>query len=101
MLYIPSTCDGCGDSFSLTCALDCWVGGLVPQRHNEVRDAFDDLASLVYHHVGHEPVVHEASDANEDTLIADLCVCGVWQPQCYALFDICILDTDCFQDYRS
>ena len=63
---------------------------MITQRHKEVRDAFSDLAFLVYH----ESVVHEASDANNDTLIADLCVRGVWQPQCDAIFDICVLDTD-------
>ena len=94
LLCVPSTCDGCGDSFSLTHALDCWVGRLVTQRHNEGKDVFGDLASLVYHHVRCEPVVHEASNANEDTLIADLCVRGVWQPQCDALFDIRVIDTD-------
>ena len=32
--------------------------------------------------------------AGTDTLIADLCVCGVWEPQTEALFDIRIFDTD-------
>ena len=45
----------------------------------------------MYHH---EPVEDEASNTNEDTLIADLCVRGVWQPQCDALFNIHVIDTD-------
>ena len=32
--------------FSVDDALDCWVGGLVCQHHNEVRDAVGDLVSL-------------------------------------------------------
>ena len=33
------------------------------QRHNEVRDALGDLASLVYKDVIREPIVQEANDA--------------------------------------
>ena len=45
--------------------------GLVTRRHNEVRDAFGDLASLVWSPVVKEPVVHDGS-AGADILIADL-----------------------------
>ena len=38
--------------------------------------------------------------ASADTLIADLCVCGVWEPQTEALFDIRVVDTDA-QSYRA
>jgi len=41
-----------------------------------------------------EPVVCDGSASNSDTLIADLCVRGVWQPQTKALFDIRVIDTD-------
>ena len=34
-------------SFSVEHALGCHVGDLVGQRHNEVQDAIDDLATLV------------------------------------------------------
>jgi len=34
---IPTSCDGCGEDFSLTHVLDYCKGGLVTQRHNEVR----------------------------------------------------------------
>ena len=46
LLGVPSHCDGCGAPFNLSHALSCRKGGLVTQRHNEVRDAFDDLASI-------------------------------------------------------
>ena len=48
LLSLPSVCDGCGAPFSVDHALDCPFGGLVTRRHNEVRDAFGDLASLVW-----------------------------------------------------
>ena len=54
----------------------CCFGGLVTHKHNEVRDAFDDYASLVWSPVVKEPVVHDRS-AGADTLITDVCVRGV------------------------
>ena len=64
------------------------------RRHNKVRDAFGDLASLVWSQVHREPIVKESFGIDEGTLVADLCVRGVWQPQCDALFDIRVVDTD-------
>jgi len=48
LLSLPSVCDGCGTLFSIEHALDSRFGGLVSCRHNEVHDAFGDLASLVW-----------------------------------------------------
>ena len=56
-------------------------------------DAFGDLASLVWSPVVKEPIVCDGS-AGGDTLITGLCVCGVWEPQTEALFDIRVVDTD-------
>ena len=76
-------------------ALDCRIGGLVIQQHNEIRDALGDLASIVYKEVIREPVVREADDKNNvPALIADLGVRGCWQPQVVTLFDIQVVDTD-------
>jgi len=79
LLSLPCVCDGCGASFyiSIEHALDCCFGGLVSHRHNEVRDVFGNLASLVLSPVTKEPIVCNNS-AGADTLIADLCVHGVW-----------------------
>ena len=46
------------------------------------------------------PVVQEASDDGHTVLKADLAVRGVWQPQCDAIFDVRIVDTDA-PSYRS
>ena len=77
-------------------ALDCRVGGLVGQRHNEVRDAIGNLASLAWVQVTKEPIVCESSftDPSSVTLIADLRIRGVWQPQVDVLFDVCVTDVD-------
>ena len=47
--------DDCWAAFSLEHALDCKKGGLVTQRHNEVRDALGDIASLAYREATKEP----------------------------------------------
>ena len=93
LMLMPPTCDGCGTAFSLLHALDCRRGGLVVRRHNEIRDALGDLASLAYKDVIREPVVRDG-DADSPGLIADLGVRGVWQPQGEALFDVHVVDTD-------
>ena len=77
LISLPFVCNECGAPFSTEAVLDCWFGGLVICRHNKVREAFGDLASLVWSPVVKEPVVHDGS-AGVDTLIADLCVHGVW-----------------------
>ena len=95
LLGIPALCDGCGSPFDLAHALSCRKGGLVTQRHNEVRDAFGDLAALAWNQVKKEPVVREAEiTSNSPALVADLSVRGVWVPQVEALFDIRVTDTD-------
>ena len=98
---MSSQCDGCGAPFSLTHALDCRKGGLVTQRHNEIRDALGDLAAMRFKEVLREPVVRESDDTlGIPALIADLSVRGVWQPQTVALFDVRVVDTDA-QSYLS
>ena len=40
-------------------ALDCKVGGLVIQRHNEIRDCVGDIAAQVWTQIVIEPIVRE------------------------------------------
>ena len=93
MSMMPNSCDGCGTVFSVSHALDCRRGGLVTQRHNEVRDALGDLAALAHKEVLSEPVMC-CGDASTPALIADLGVRGVWLPQIEALFHIRVTDVD-------
>ena len=75
--------------------MDCRKGGLVVQRHNEIRDLIFELASLAWSHTVKEPLVQHGSDDHQcDTLIADISARGVWQPQVTALFDIRVIDSD-------
>ena len=74
--------------------------GLVSCRHNKVHDAFGDLASVVWLPVIKEPIVCD-NVYSADTLIADLCVLGVWDPQTKAPFDIRMVDTDVWSYHAS
>ena len=50
---------------------------------------------MAYKEVRREPVVKEADEAREiSVLVADLNLRGIWQPQAEALFDIHVIDTD-------
>ena len=92
LLCVPPCYDGCGVPSSLDHFLICRKGGLIVQRHNEIRDAISDLAALLWGQVKREPVVSE--DGDDGTLVADLGVRGVWSSQSEALFDIRVTDTD-------
>ena len=95
LLNIPPSCDGCGSPSSLDHFLISKKGGLITQRHNEIRDAIGDLLALVWGSVKREPVVKDIShDDSGKVLIADLCVRGVWLPQVKVLFDVHVIDTD-------
>ena len=94
---LPPRCDGCGATLSLQHALDCKKGGLIIQRHNEIRDCIGDMAAQVWSQVIKEPVVREAdvSTGDDDGLPLDLGIRGARQPQVKrALFDIKVIYTD-------
>ena len=59
---LPPSCDGCGQLFTTSLALDCRKGGLVVQRHDEIRDTIYDLTSLVFNQVTREPTIQDRSD---------------------------------------
>ena len=81
-LKAPANCDGCGEVFNMTHALDCRKGGHMIEHHNEVRDALGYLAFLVYKAVIRELIVQEANDAcGIPSLVVDLSIRGVWQSQ--------------------
>ena len=57
LLSFPPHCDGCGAPSSFDHFLICKKGGLIVQRHNEIRDAIGDLAALLWGQVKCELVV--------------------------------------------
>ena len=89
LLQLPLHCDGCGETFTTSHALDCRRGGLVIHKHNEIRDLYD-LSSIIWSQTVKEPLVRDGSASHPpmDTLIADLSIRGAWQPQVTALFDV-------------
>jgi hypothetical protein len=54
---LQPTCDGCGASFNTCHAFSCAKGGLVINRHNELRDELSNMASRAFQPsaVRHEP----------------------------------------------
>ena len=68
LLKMPEQCDGCGVPFTFCYALDCRVGGLVSQHHNEIRDLLGDISAMVHKEVLHEPVVRESNELMKSQL---------------------------------
>ena len=86
--YFPTVMAG-GVLFTTEDALDCRRGGLVTQRHTEIRDLTFDLSSLVGSQTIKEPIVQEGSlDPPSASLLVDDSARGVRQPQSMAMFDI-------------
>ena len=60
---LQAWCDGCGEAFDMNHALDCKNGGLVYQRHNELRDENLDLNKKAgFSQVISEPIIQEADE---------------------------------------
>ena len=99
---LPPRCDGCDTTLTLQHALDYKKGGLIIQRHNEIRDCLGDISSQVWTLFIKEPVVREADVNNGDGgLRLGLRDTRVWQPKVKALFDIKGIDTDAPHRNRS
>ena len=73
----------------------CQRGGLIIQRHNEIRDLEAEMLRMVYTDVETEPVLQEITGeelnrgANKapDALL-DVNACGFWDRQQSAFFDV-------------
>ena len=61
---LPSKCDGCGASLTMQHALDCKVGGLVIQRHNEITEI---VLEILLHRCGHRLSRNQLSERQKHT----------------------------------
>ena len=111
---LPSSCDGCGQSFSVRHALQCHNGGLITMRHNELRDELCDLAARAFApsavrdepkiNLGHVADSAQATPTNSSVQVhhhnqgdddrGDLLVRGFWARSTDCIFDVRITDTD-------
>jgi hypothetical protein len=98
---LPSWCDGCGEAFDVNHALDCKNGGLVYQRHNEMRDENCDLNKKAgFSQVICEPIIKSAGTNGMGELRGDWSVRGFWVPQRMAVFDTRIFNANA-SSYKS
>ena len=102
----PSVCV-CGSMFTVDHAMICQRGGLVIQRHNEIRDLQAELLDMVCYDVQVEPTLqpitgeelargtNQAPDARLDVHCR-----GFWERQRVAFFDIraCHPNADSYRD---
>ena len=93
---LPSTCDGCGASFSFQHGLDCAKGGLVKRGHDDVRDNDARLADMACGGVSVKPIMIPENDRrglSQLQLLADW-MARVWDNGRVAFFDNRIVDAD-------
>ena len=90
----PSVCV-CGCSFTVDHAMMCQRGGLVIQRHNEIRDLEAELLDMVCYDVAIEPTLQplagEELNRGANTVPdarLDVHCRGFWKRQRAAFFDI-------------
>ena len=91
---LPALCT-CGDLFTVDHAMVCRHGGLIIQRHNEIRDLEAEMLRMVSTDVKIEPVLQEitreelnrgANRAPDARL--DIHARGFWDRQQSAFFDV-------------
>ncbi|BET01737.1 Hypothetical protein NTJ_14553 [Nesidiocoris tenuis] len=90
---LPQYCDGCGLPMTNNHALNCLKGGLVKRGHDLVRDQCALMASMAWNEVATEPVLQEGLEGNP-TLVADIKIHGVWNPERTAFFDTRVINAD-------
>ena len=105
-------CDGCGAGFTVEHGLSCKKGGLVCQRHDDVRDEAGELAAMALTRtkVSYEPTIFYGKDVNAiqasettqqtgsnaagDKARGDVSINGLWKKGQTCILDIRVTDTD-------
>jgi hypothetical protein len=102
---LPTTCV-CGDQFNIDHAMICRRGGLVIQRHNEIRDLEAELLSAVCKDVEVEPTLQPITGEtlNSGANIAsdarlDIHARSFWERQKSVFFDVRVCHP-CADSYR-
>ena len=103
---IPHRCV-CGNSFDANHAMICRNGGLVIQRHNEIRDLEAALLGTVCKDVLIEPplqditgeILNDGANKSKDARL-DIMARGFWERQRSAFFDVRVFhpNAECYRD---
>ena len=98
---LPSKCP-CGQTFSVTHALNCHLGGFINARHDIIRDFEFDMLKTVTHDVekepGLQPVVNKQGYKKtaklEDDARLDIRARSFWRTGQNAFFDVRVTNAD-------
>jgi hypothetical protein len=108
---LPDRCEACNEKFTVEHAMDCKIGGLVLQRHNDVAAEWHHLCAqgLSPAAISDEPLIHTSQDVRDagangtlppPDIRGDVGAHGFWSRGRTAIFDIRVTDTDA-PSYRS
>jgi len=102
---LPSHCVGCNDRFTVEHAMTCKKGGLIVQRHNDLKAEWHHLCvqALTATAITDEPLIHMSRDVRQagaaatepqPELRGDVSAHGFWKRGTTTIFDIRVTDTD-------
>ena len=111
LLNLPKTCDGCLKPFSFEHALQCKVGGLITQRHDEIAHQLGELCvqDLKPSAVHAEPIIihgrpaevaennGQSKSTDNQTFTdkrGDLHICSFWNKGTDTIVDVRITHVD-------
>ena len=105
---LPLICDGCGQQNSVSHSLDCKHGGLIHQRHDEIKREVEDLAirDLSDGAVRDEPLITFSQNQHhkEGPIIhenrGDILIRGLWRKGEECILDIQVTNLDA-HSYKS
>lgn len=89
---LNAICNGCGEKFSIDHAFNCRRGGLIIQRHDEVKNEISSVFSkaLSPKAVHGEPEIYPCLDGKgvQKSDRGDIAVTGFWQHNADCIFDL-------------
>ncbi|GAX14073.1 hypothetical protein FisN_5Lu001 [Fistulifera solaris] len=100
ILALPKKCDGCNKPFSVEHAQQCKHGGLVIQRHDNLKAEFMSLCTQAFgpSSVRDKPTIHTFGNSNNSIQVqelrGDVSAYGFWNERRTTIFDVRVTDTD-------